>query len=164
MSLLLDTYAVSPELNHLRNVGVANVWQYETDRPKRVNDSFVLVRSDKVFNVLSINQQKLSAIVAYNNLPDNWDEDDAIAPTQQTVSFALGIALLLTATGQPIYHTSPGPVGEIMINLRNGDKSAELLTYPNNRIKFVRIGPNEAPQQGPLTPETLRETLQWLNR
>ncbi|WP_338870296.1 hypothetical protein WBJ53_22380 [Spirosoma sp. SC4-14] len=112
----------------------------------------------------SSNRQHLTAIIAYQQLVDNWDEDGAIAPTHQTVLAALDIALLLTATGQPIYHTSPGPLGEIMINLRNGDKSAELLTYPNNRIKFVRIGPNEAPQQGPLTPESLRETLQWLNR
>ncbi|GAB4027728.1 hypothetical protein [Spirosoma gilvum] len=95
---------------------------------------------------------------------DNWDEDGAIAPSHQTVLAALDIALLLTAIGQPIYHTSPGPVGEIMINLRNGEKSAELLTYPNNRIKFVRIALNESPQKGPLTPESLREILQWLNR
>jgi hypothetical protein len=110
------------------------------------------------------NRQHLTAIISYQRLIDGWDEDGAIAPTHQTVLTALDIALLLTATGQLIYHTSPGPIGEIMINLRNGDKSAELLTYPNNRNKFVRIGPNETPQQGPLTPDSLRETLQWLNR
>lgn len=112
----------------------------------------------------SSNRQHLTAIVAYQHLIDGWDEDDSIAPTHQTVLAALDIALLLTVTGQLIYHTSPGPVGEIMINLRNGDKSAELLAYPSGRNKFVRIGPSETPQQGLLTPESLRETLQCLNR
>ncbi|GAB4047337.1 hypothetical protein [Spirosoma litoris] len=120
--------------------------------------------TQSVVGLPSPNRQHLAAIIAYQQLVDNWDEDEAIAPAHQTVLAALDIALLLTATGQPIYHTSPGPVGEIMINLRKGDKSAELLAYPNNRIKFVRIEPDEVPQQGPLTPESLRETLQWLNR
>lgn len=111
----------------------------------------------------SSNRQHLTAIIAYQHLTENWDEDGAITPTHQTVLSALDIALLLTVTGQLIYHTSPGPVGEIMINLRNGDKSAELLAYPNGRNKFVRIGHNKIPQQGLLTPESLRETLQWLN-
>ncbi|WP_020606071.1 hypothetical protein [Spirosoma spitsbergense] len=164
MSLLLDTYAVSPELNHLRNTGVANVWQYEFNRPKRVNDGFVLIRPDEAFDVLTLNRQKLSDIVSYKNLVDNWDEDDAVAPSPQTIMVALGVALLLTATGQSIYHIVPGPNGEIMINLRNGTKSAELLAYPGGRNKFVRIGPSEMPEQGALTPESLRETLQWLNR
>lgn len=112
----------------------------------------------------SLNRKHLTAIVSYQHLTDNWDEDGAIAPSHQTVLAALDIALLLTVTGQLIYHTSPGPVGEIMINLRNGDKSAELLAYPNGRNKFVRISPDETPQQGLLTPESLRETLQWINR
>ncbi len=115
-------------------------------------------------DVLVTNRPKLSAIGAYKNLVDNWDKDGAIAPTHQTVTIALDIALLLTAAGQLIYHTSPGPNGEIMINLRNGNKSAELLSYPGGRNKFVRISPDETPQQGALTPELLRETLQWLNR
>ena len=118
----------------------------------------------ETFDVLPSNRQHLTAIVSYQHLADGWDEDGAVAPIHQTVLAALDIALLLTVTGQPIYHTSPGPVGEIMINLRSGDKSAELLTYPGGRNKFVRISPHETPQQGALTPESLRETLQWLNR
>ncbi len=121
-------------------------------------------RPGEVTDALGQNRQHLAAIAAYRNLVDNWDEDDAVAPTHQTVVIALDIALLLIAVGQVIYHTSPGPVGEIMINLRNGDKSAEFLIYPGGRNKFVRISPNEPPQQGPFTPDSLQQTLQWLNR
>lgn len=121
------------------------------------------IQSDEPSTGAIQNRQHLMAIVAYQQLVDNWDEDGAVAPVHQTVLAALDIALLLTATGQPIYHTSPGPVGEVMINLRNGGKSVELLTYPGGRAKFVRIGPEMYPQQGSLTPETFRETLRWLN-
>ena len=101
--------------------------------------------------------------MAYKNLVDNRDEDGAVAPTHQTVTITLGIALLLTASGQAIYHTSPGPVGEIMIDLRNEAKSAEFLIYPGDWRKVVCIDPDETPQQGPLTPDLLRKTLQWAN-
>ncbi len=122
------------------------------------------IRSGVATGVLAHNRLKLTDIATYRNLADNWDEDGAVAPAHQTVVAAFDLALLLTVAEQPIYHTSPGPVGEIMINLRNGGKSAELLAYPGGRNKFVRIGPDETPEQGALTPETLRETLQWLNR
>ena len=122
------------------------------------------VHVEQAFDVLPSNRQHLTAIISYQHLINGWDEDGAIAPVHQTVLSALDIALLLTVTGQPIYHTSPGPVGEVMINLRNGTKSAELLAYPGGRNKFVRIESDEIPQQGVLTPESLRETLQWLNR
>lgn len=106
-----------------------------------------------------INRQHLSSIVSYQLLTDNWDEDEAIAPIHQTALVAFDLAMLLTVIGQPIYHTSPGPVGEIMINLRNADKSVEFLIYPNDKRKIVRIGGPEAPWQGVLTPDSLRETL-----
>lgn len=123
-----------------------------------------LVQPGEATDVLARNRQKLADIAAYRNLVDNWDEDDAIAPTHQTVVVALDIALLLIAEGQTIYHTSPGPTGEIMINLRNGDKSVEFLIYPGDRRKFVRIGSDEPPQQGSLTPDSLQGTLQWLKK
>ncbi len=122
------------------------------------------VQSGTDVGASSLNRQHLTAIVSYQHLTDGWDEDGAIAPSHATVLSALDIALLLTATGHLVYHTSPGPVGEVMINLRNGDKSVELLAYPGGRNKFVCIAPSEVPRQGPLTPESLRETLQWLNR
>ena len=112
----------------------------------------------------TLNQQHLSAIISYQYLTDNWDEDGAIAPSLQTVLSALDIALLLTATGQAIYNTVPGPVGEIMIKLRSGSESAELLMYSNSHDRFVRIEPGEIPRQGVLTSDSLRETLQWINQ
>ncbi|MBD2756995.1 hypothetical protein [Spirosoma validum] len=125
------------------------------------------ISADRRYETLGLpssNRQHLATVVSYQHLTDGWNEDNGIASTHQTVTIALDIALLLTAAGQVIYHTSLGPNGEIMINLRNEGKSAELLAYPNGRNKFVRIGPDEPPQQGALTPESLRETLQWLNR
>lgn len=41
-------------------------------------------------------------------------------------------------------------------------KFANFLIYPGDQRKFVRISPDEVPKQGILTPNSLRETLQWL--
>lgn len=122
-----------------------------------------LTQPNPVSALSTLNQAHLSAIISYQYLTDSWDEDGAIAPNRQTVLSALDIALLLTVTGQMIYQTAPGPVGEIMINLRSGDKSAELLMYPNGHGKFVWIAPDEIPRQGVLTSNSLQKTLQWIN-
>lgn len=122
------------------------------------------VHSETTPDVLAQNRVKLTDIAAYKNLADNWDEDGAVAPTYQTVLAAFDLALLLTVAEQPIYHTTPGPTGEVMLNLRNGAKSVELLIYPGERRKFVCIGPNEDPKQGLLTPDSLHKTLLWLNQ
>lgn len=121
------------------------------------------VRPETATDVLAQNRLRLTDIAAYKQLTNNWDEDGAVAPSHQTVLAAFDLALLLTVAEQPIYHTAPGPTGEIMLNLRNGAKSVELLVYPRDRQMFVCIGPDETPQQGPLTPDSLHETLLWLN-
>ncbi len=66
-------------------------------------------RSVADWDLPSSNRQHLTAVVSYQHLTDGWDEDGAVAPIHQTVPSALDIALLLTVSGQAIYHTSPGP-------------------------------------------------------
>jgi hypothetical protein len=96
--------------------------------------------------------------MAILDLTNNWE-----TPTQATVDTALTLIKSLEKANQRIYHTAPGPVGEIMINLRNGDKSIELLVYAKHQ-KFVRLGTNEGTQKGLLTDETLQALLGSLNQ
>ena len=109
------------------------------------------------------NLKKIEAIQLFKNLYDNWDEQDAIAPSENTIQAAITFANQMTVARQKIYHVAPGPNGEILIDLRNKDKSIEVLFYPE-KTKYVTIAESEAPTQGLLTLENLKNLLHWLNK
>ncbi|MBO9660943.1 MAG: hypothetical protein J7527_19125 [Chitinophagaceae bacterium] len=58
---------------------------------------------------------------------DNWDEDGAIAPFSEVIQLAKGIVHSTNTAGQKIYSAAPGPKGEIILDLRSGNKSLELI-------------------------------------
>ncbi|MCG2612795.1 hypothetical protein LZZ85_00830 [Terrimonas sp. NA20] len=105
----------------------------------------------------------LRAIENMAALDDNWDEDDAIAPCSEVIQLAKGIVHSLNAAGQGIYNAVPGPNGEIMLDLRSGNKSLEIIIYPD-KMKFVKFSPSEPPAQGYFTPSLLfTDLIAWLN-
>ncbi len=108
----------------------------------------------------------LSNITVIENmaaLEDNWDEDGAIAPGSEVIQLAKGIAHSMNAVGQDIYNAAPGPKGEIMLDLRSGNKSLELIIYPD-KMKFVKFSQSEPPAQGSFTPGLLfTDLIAWLN-
>jgi len=114
-----------------------------------VNDYFI---NTKIFRLL----KKCS------ELTDNWDEDDAKAPTSEVIHISQYLAFVLSKTGQIIFHAAPGPNGEIMLDLRNKDKSLELIIYPHKKVA-VKIPSVGAPSQLFFEETDLSLLLQWLN-
>ena len=117
------------------------------------------MRSNATTDVLAHNRLKLKDIAAYRNLVDGWDEDGAVAPAHQTIVAAFDINLLLTVAEQPIYHTSLGPVGEILL------KRGYQLTYTTERVdidtknEIIRATSGEKSTllclDAPILPETV---------
>jgi len=124
--------------------------------PSSLTVNYHITEGDAVYNR---HQSILSAMEA---LVDNWDGDGALAPDPVALFTAKSITNMLWRYGQPVFHIAPGPIGEVMVNLRKGDKSLELLFYPTRR-KYVRFSPHEKPQQGNLEVSNLPELLSWLN-
>ncbi len=93
----------------------------------------------------------------------NWDENGAIPPCSEVIQVAKGILHSMNAVGQEIYNVAPGPKGEIMLDLRSGNKSLEVIIYPDN-MKFVKFSTSEPPAQGSFTPGLLfTDLIAWLN-
>jgi len=101
----------------------------------------------------------------FNDLQDNWDEDDAISPSKKAINRAKYITSLLENHGQAIYHTTPGPNGEIMLDIRNNvnSKSVEIIFY-HNREFALQFSPEEKPTQFDFNVNILPELLNWLNK
>ena len=99
----------------------------------------------------------------YELLKDNWDEDDAKAPSKKSIFHARFLTDLFNKHGQQIYHAAPGPNGEVMLDLRNKDKnkSVEFIFYKDKAV-YVSISP-KGHKQDFFDDEKLPEIMNWLN-
>ncbi|MDX2278001.1 MAG: hypothetical protein NW218_00370 [Saprospiraceae bacterium] len=135
-----------------------------TVQPIRSNDplegSSIFQSSN--YESYNINERALRLLKSFYSLHDNWDGDDALAPSIEVLRQSESLVRLLERTGQKVYHVAPGPNGEIMINLRENGKSAEILFYPNKKL-FVLFPVEGHPQQGAYTQDSLTQILEWLH-
>jgi hypothetical protein len=111
-----------------------------------------------------LNNRIFTLLQDYSILQDDWDGDDSLAPTENVTQDAFYLSLLMEKTGQRIFHTAPGPSGEIMLDLRNEEtqRSVEIIFYPKKSI-FVTFSESDVPRQGIFSFELLPELLEWLN-
>ncbi len=124
------------------------------------HSSVVIVYED----ILGINYRIHGLLEEYSALKDNWDGDDAVAPYKKVIRFARFLTSLLEKHGQNIFHASPGPNGEISIDLRDSEniRSIEILIY-SNRQKILFIPFDEVPSQEDFDLSQLGKYLEWLN-
>jgi len=109
-----------------------------------------------------LNEREIQLLREYKKLEDNWDGEGAKAPSKRAVMIALYLVMALQAFGQKVFHVAPGPRGEVLLDLRNKNKSIELLFY-EDRLKFVRFPEKERPDQGDFELNMLPGLLKWLN-
>lgn len=100
----------------------------------------------------------------FSSLTDNWDEDGALAPDTSVLKRAESLTTLLEKHGQPIFHTAPGPNGEVVLDIRNKAKSrsVEIIFY-NTRTTVVYFPSEGSPYQEPFDIQNLPKILEWLN-
>ncbi|MDN3658940.1 hypothetical protein QWZ08_25070 [Ferruginibacter paludis] len=112
-----------------------------------------------------LNGTIMNLLNEFATLNDNWDDEGAKAPSIIAIEKAKAITSLLDKHGQKIFHTAPGPNGEVMIDIRsrNKAKSIEIIFYSNISIavKFPEKGHAE---QSAFTAGDLPDLLTWLNQ
>jgi hypothetical protein len=159
MTVLIDNYSpaghttiVSPELAYA---------PYTTDSYRLSLSSIVVSFADEV----GINQRIINLLEEYAQLPDHWDEDDAMAPAQAAIKQAFFLIRVLEKHGQPIFHAAPGPNGEIMLDIRNSKKtkSLEIIFYADSAVS-VLFPEDGKPTQDKFDLQKLPQLLQWLNQ
>lgn len=114
---------------------------------------------------VTLNSRILKLLEEFSLLKDNWDEDDALAPKLEVIDNAKYLTKLLEKHGQPIYHTAPGPNGEIMLDIRNrfNKQSLEVIIY-KNRTVVVIFPERGSPVQSDFDFTQLPDLLSWLNK
>jgi hypothetical protein len=110
-----------------------------------------------------LNSKILELLERIEALPNNWDEDDSLAPSKDGIVIAKAIIHLMNSIGQQIYHITPGPNGEVMLDFRTNTKSFEIIIY-SDKMKYVKFPEKGDPEQGEFSPELLyTELIAWLN-
>lgn len=115
-----------------------------------------------IVNNAGINSRIIQNIIEYKNLEDNWDFDNAKAPTDKVIQTALYISRLLQKYGQKIYHSAPGPNGEIMLDIRSKNKSFEIIIY-DHKTNIVFIPEDDVlPTQEDFDEKEIIRYISWL--
>jgi len=156
MEVLIDRYVDNDDFK----VAVSNK-NFLFRIPKRTNTSIVISNKTKT----GVNGRIMSLLDSYRKLADDWDKDGALAPKDIVISNSYNIVRLLQAIGQKIYHSAPGPYGEIMLDVRDdyNKKSFEIIIY-DDKANIVFIPREGIPIQEDFKNSNLKEYLNWLNR
>lgn len=124
---------------------------------------FIIDQNDEPLENGKINYEFSQTVYNLNFIENDWDGEGAIAPSKNTITKGLSIISLLTEIGQEIHNVDYGVEGEILIDIRNGYKSIEILFYPN-RSKYVFLDTlTNYGEQGSFESGTLYTILSKLN-
>lgn len=136
------------------------------------NDKFVIVRLVAVVDnqstlvkrdVLSgANRLELQKIKDFVNLEEDWDSYDAIRISPVAIEKAQNLIKSSSRFNEDVYFSSPGPNGEVMVQLRKGTKEIEFIFYEASD-KFVTFHNNEFSKQGKYSEAILPDLIEWLN-
>lgn len=74
----------------------------------------------------------LYKVYNFGKLKTNWDGNEAIAPTEDVIRNVVSFLTLGNENDLPIYFTAPGPNGEIVLEYKNEENTAEVFFEDNN--------------------------------
>jgi len=108
-----------------------------------------------------VNQMEIARINEFLKLPAGWDSYNAMPVSLVAAEDSIAFIRQLDVYDIDVYQSSPGPNGEIMVQVKEGSREIEFLFY-ENRVKYVTYCNNEFNIQGTYTKELLPELIEWL--
>jgi len=109
----------------------------------------------------SENRIEIAHVRSFAFLKKNWDSYGAASIDMVAVEKAVDFIKLVDKFDVNVYLTSPGPNGEVMVQLKDGSRETEFIFY-SDKDKYVLFDNNEFVKQGPYTHAILPEMIQWL--
>lgn len=84
----------------------------------------------------------LHRLYSFKQLKLNWDGNGALVPEEEVIKTATNFLFLLDEYDLPIYFTAPGPNGEIVLEYKNDQNSAEVFFESNNFSEMLLYNGN----------------------
>lgn len=71
------------------------------------------------------------------NLPQNWDNNEAVPPLESTLKKAVELLKILDEWDLPITFSAPGPNGEVLLEYRANGSYAEIYFEPEEEVELI---------------------------
>lgn len=97
-----------------------NIYDFACASTRFIMQSYLPALSGKA-------KEFLKKISTYKNLQENWDSNGAIPPSHELILKASTFIQVVDELNIPLYFIAPGPNGEIVIEYKNGDNTAEIF-------------------------------------
>jgi len=113
-------------------------------------------------NVLSSsNYHEILRVKSYASLADNWDSYGAEQVSSTAIENAVAFIKRIDQYDIQVYLTSPGPNGEVMVQLKNDAREIEFVFYPS-KAKYVLFNAAGFFKQGVYADVMLDDLINWL--
>lgn len=98
----------------------------------------------------------------FENLPENWDSYGASRPSEMAVKNARSFLYENHFLALPFYFIAPGVNGEVMLEFKQGERSAELYFNVDNSNELLLFQNDEVIQESDLQ-QSFSELIDFFN-
>src|SRR6266849_10655037 len=106
------------------------VWDY----PIRPPSSIIIIEGETMSN---LGREILGKLSTFYDLQMNWDSYGAEPPSKTALQRARTFVQSADKRRLPIFFTAPGPNGEVIVELKQGDKSIEATFESNGTSSYA---------------------------
>jgi hypothetical protein len=106
-------------------------------------------------------KEVMQKIFRYKKLPENWDNDGAVPPTDIVLTRAATFILNADELDLPFYFTAPGPNGEIIIEFKNDDQTSEIYFNEDGTDEMILYKGRDQIYEGTINMQRLIEHLSY---
>ncbi|MBI4640174.1 MAG: hypothetical protein HY731_05740 [Candidatus Tectomicrobia bacterium] len=96
-------------------------------------------------------------------LKENWDSYGAEPPSKIAIEHAFSFVKTLDRQGLPVFFTAPGPNGEVLVELKQNDKSVEVTFESDGTASYAKFEGVACLEEGTLTDQILPDLAAWLS-
>jgi hypothetical protein len=124
----------------------------------------ILILEKELENYNFENSKFLDVLEEVEKLSDNWDGEAALKPSGVSIENAKVLCNVLSQFHQRIYNIAPGPNAEILVDLRNRQRSrsVEIIFYADKSV-FIKFPEEGMPEQQMFQMSELANIIAWLN-
>ena len=79
----------------------------------------------------------LFRLYKFSQLDNNWDGNGAVVPSESVLNKAANFLTIADEYDLPVYFTAPGPNGEIVLEYKSGNNTAEIFFEDDNISEMI---------------------------
>ena len=107
-------------------------------------------------------KQFITKLQSFKSLELNWDSNGALPPSKENVDLAISFIAKTDKNLLPLYFVAPGPNGELIIELRKGNKEASVYINPDGGTELILNEGSNFVLEGTVE-ENYRDLLNFIN-